>query len=121
MSTIVSGRICQEVHPRTRAGPGSANGLLNRSRRSARNLRPASLATRRVFLTLVRSYRTSNSVVAGSPGSAGLGLSHQLNDNSPAPPFDHVPAGPDPTLPLLNKGLQALSDQFGVPVACAYR
>ena len=35
VSTVESGRISQEVHPRTGAGPASANGLLNRSWRTA--------------------------------------------------------------------------------------
>ena len=55
--------------------------------------------------------------IGEAAGAGRLRLFRWLDDDSPAPAFDHIAAGTNRKLALLNKGPKTFGDQLGVPVA----
>ena len=55
--------------------------------------------------------------IGEAAGAGRLRLFRWLDDDSPAPAFDHIAARTNRKLALLNKGPKTFGDQLGVPVA----
>ena len=55
--------------------------------------------------------------IGEAAGTGRLRLFRWLDDDSPAPAFDHIAARTNRKLALLNKGPKTFGDQLGVPVA----